>query len=264
MTLKRRLMFELLWQKDAFWLSRNFRVQKAGNLQWIEKNYNFGVIADAIDELIVVNISREDRRLEAFAQQIGELTRGVFVPLAAGGGIRTLAEAQLLLRSGADKLVVNTPFFDDPELVRELARTYGSQCVVVSVDYKRVNGRDEVFTANGTRGTGCDVDSAVARAVELGAGEVLLTSMDRDGTGQGYDLETLRRVAAKTPIPVIACGGVGNFDHLAAWLGDPLGHAACTANIFNFLGGGLREARTHVAQAGVPLATWEPQWRGHA
>jgi cyclase len=259
--LKRRLIFSLLWQKDAFWLSRNFRVQKAGNLSWIEKNYNFSVIADAIDELVVVNISRDDKRatMAAFAQQIGELTRGCFVPLAAGGGVRTLEDASSLLRSGADKIVVNTPLFDQPALVEELARTYGRQCVVASIDYKREGG---VFTANGTRATGLDVDAAVARAVELGAGEVLLTSMDRDGTGQGYDIEVLERVAARTSVPVIACGGVGGYDHLAQWLAHPLGHAACTANIFNFLGGGLREARAHIVENGTPLATWEAGWRG--
>lgn len=260
--LKRRLIFALLWQKDAFWLSRNFRVQRAGNLDWIEKHYNFGVIADAIDELVVLNISREDRRLEAFATQVRALTRGVFVPLAAGGGIRSAEEASVLLRSGADKVVVNIPLFDQPGLVEDLARTYGRQCVVASIDYKRSAIGDEVFTANGTRATGLGVDEAVSRAVELGAGEILLTSMDRDGTGQGYDLEVLRRIAKKSPVPIIASGGVGNFDHLASWLEDPLGQAACTANIFNFLGGGLLEARRHIVARGVALATWEFGWRG--
>lgn len=259
---KRRLIFELLWQKDAFWLSRNFRVQKAGNLAWIERNYNFSVIADAIDELCVVNISRDDKRNDVFAAQIAEVTKGCFVPLTAGGGIRSLDDARLLLRSGADKVVVNTPLFDQPALVRELALTYGRQCVVASIDYKRTGDGHEVFTDCGTRATGLDVDTAVANAVELGAGEVLLTSMDRDGTGQGYEVDVLRRVAQKTPIPVIACGGVGNFDHLAEWLEDPIGQAACTANIFNFLGGGLIEARKHIVERGTPLATWEFGWRG--
>lgn len=259
---KRRLIFALLWQKDAFWLSRNFRIQRAGNLAWIEKNYNFGVIADAIDELVVLNVSREDKRMDAFAAQIGELTRGCFVPLAAGGGVRTLDDAHMLLRGGADKVVVNTPIFEDPALVKEIAKTYGRQCVVASIDYKRVNGREEVFTRNGTHNTGLTVDAAVQGAVDAGAGEILLTSMDRDGTGQGYDLDVLRRIEASCPVPIIASGGVGNYDHLAAWLEEPRGLAACTANIFNFLGGGLLEARKHIVERGTALATWEFGWRG--
>lgn len=262
MSLKRRLIFELLWQKDAFWLSRNFRIQRAGDLAWIEKNYNFGVIADCIDELVVVNVSREDKRMEAFAAQLAALLKGCFVPLAAGGGVRSVDDARMLLRAGADKVVVNTPLFDDPGLLSELARTFGAQCVVASIDYKRREGRDEVFTANGTRATGVGVDEAVARAVELGAGEILLCSMDRDGTGQGYDLGTLHRLAENTRVPVIACGGVGGYEHLGDWLTDPRGHAACTANIFNFLGQGLKEARDHLRERGVPLASWEFGWRG--
>lgn len=262
MSLKRRLIFELLWQKDAFWLSRNFRIQRAGDLAWIEKNYNFGVIADCIDELIVVNVSREDKRMDAFAEQLGAVLEGCFVPLAAGGGVRSVDDARALLRAGADKIVVNTPLFEQPELLSELARTFGAQCVVASIDYKRKDGRDEVVTANGTRATGVGVDEAVTRAVMLGAGEVLLCSMDRDGTGQGYDLETLRRVAEHTSVPIIACGGVGGYEHLGDWLSDGRGHAACTANIFNFLGNGLLEARNHLLERGVPLAAWELGWRG--
>ncbi len=260
--LKRRLIFALLWQKGAFWLSRNFRVSKAGNLGWLEKNYNFAVIADAIDELVVLNVSREPGHMHDFAADVAALCAGVFVPLTVGGGIRSLDDAALLLRNGADKLLVNTPLYEESELVRELVATYGSQCIVASIDYKRTTTSTEVYSQQGARGTGHSVETAVARAVELGAGEILLTSMDRDGTGQGYDLEVLRRVAATTSIPVIASGGVGNFEHLAAWLEDPLGTAACTANIFNFLGGGLREARDHIVSRGIPLATWEPGWRG--
>lgn len=261
--LKRRLIFALLWQKDAFWLSRNFRVQRAGDLGWIEKHYNFRVIADSIDELVVLNISREDKGIDAFAAQITALSRGCFVPLAAGGGVRSVGEARLLLRSGADKIIVNTPLFDDPPLVRALAREFGRQCVVASIDFlPRAGGQTEVMTANGTRATGLTVRDALMRAIELGAGEVLLTSIEKDGTGFGYDLDTLRQVESWSEIPIIACGGVGSFEHLADWLLEPRGLAACTANIFNFLGNGLLEARRHLVTRGVPLATWDVGWRG--
>jgi cyclase len=260
--LKRRLIFALLWQKDAFWLSRNFRIQRAGDLAWIEKHYNFQVIADAIDELMILNVSREGRNIDRFANQISELTRGCFVPLAAGGGVRSVEDARLLLRSGADKICVNAPLFDDPQLVRSLAREFGRQCVVASVDYVRRGETTEVMTANGTRGTGLTVREAILRAMEHGAGEVLLTSIEKDGTGFGYDLPVLKEVAAWSSIPVIACGGVGSYQHLSDWLSEPSGLAACTANIFNFLGGGLLEARNHLKSTGVQLASWEVGWRG--
>jgi cyclase len=260
--LKRRLIFALLWQKEAFWLSRNFRIQRAGDLRWIERHYNFRVIADAIDELVVLNVSRDDKRSDSFAAQVAELSRGCFMPLAAGGGVRSVGEARALLRSGADKIVVNTPLFDEPDLVRALAREFGGQCVVASIDYLRRGDRLEVMTDCGARATGLEVRGAVERAVALGAGEVLLTSIEQDGTGFGYDLPAMREVVSYCPLPVIASGGVGSYQHLADWLVEPSGRAACTANIFNFLGGGLLEARQHLVERGVDLATWAPGWRG--
>lgn len=260
--LKKRLVFALLWKNGKFCLSRNFKLQQAGDLMWIEKNYNFKVIAFSIDELVVLNVSRGDKEMTTFAAQVTELTRGCFVPLAAGGGIRSIDDAMLLLRSGADKLVVNTSLSRDPSLVSALAQRFGRQCVVASIDYRNVNGRREVFVENGAVATGMTVEEAVANAERLGAGEIYLTSMDRDGTGQGYDSEMLDAVAPTARVPVIASGGVGKFEHLAGWLSRPYASAAATANIFNFLGEGLREARTHIEDQGIPLAKWEFQWKG--
>ena len=133
---KKRLIFTLLWQNGHYCLSRNFKLQKAGGLEWIQKHYNFQVIAFSIDELVVLNTTRGDKAMPLFADHLSRLTRGVFCPLAVGGGIRSLDDAALLLRSGADKLVVNTTLFHQPDLVRELAATYGSQCVVASIDFR--------------------------------------------------------------------------------------------------------------------------------
>ena len=262
--LKKRLIFALLWRGGKFCLSRNFKLQQAGDLGWIEKNYNFKVIASAIDELVVLNVTRGDKAMETFAAQVTDHTRGCFVPLAAGGGIRSMDDALLLLRSGADKLIVNTTLIQDPELVSALARRFGRQCVVASIDYRRVNGVNAVFVENGAVATGMTVEEAVTNAERLGAGEVYLTSIDQDGTGQGYDTETLERVAMSTNVPVIASGGVGKFEHLAGWLAHPYAAAAATANIFNFLGEGLREARLHIEDTGIPLAAWSFQWEAES
>jgi cyclase len=260
--LKKRLIFALLWRSGKFCLSRNFKLQQAGDLAWIEKNYNFKVIASSIDELVVLNVTRGEKEMATFAGQVAELTRGCFVPLAAGGGIRSIDDAVLLLRSGADKLVINTPLVQDPALVSALAQRFGRQCVVASIDYRKRDGKDEVFVENGTVATGMTVAEAVSNAERLGAGEVYLTSMDQDGTGQGYDTATLEQVAARSRVPVIASGGVGKFEHLAGWLAHPWASAAATANIFNFLGEGLREARMHIEEQGIPLATWDFTWKG--
>jgi cyclase len=262
--LKKRLIFTLLWRRGQYCLSRNYTLQSAGDLAWINRHYNFQVISFSIDELVVLNVARREKELPRFAQDLRELCRGSFMPLAAGGGVRSVADAELLLRSGADKVVVNTLVHDAPEVVSEIARHFGDQCVVASIDYKRTTNGLEVFTHDGSRATGLDLMTVVNRVQRLGAGELYVTSMDRDGTGQGYDLDTLDAVASIARTPVIASGGVGKFEHLGEWLVRPHGRAASTANIFNFLGGGLVEARTHLADAGVPMATWDFGWRERA
>ncbi len=260
--LKKRLIFTLLWNQGRYCLSRNFKLQFAGDLAWIKKNYNFQVIAFSIDELIILNVSRGPKATEAFAKDVSALTRGCFVPLAVGGGVRSLADAELLLNSGADKLVLNTPLYTDPQLVRDLARRYGSQCVVASIDYKRTPAGNAVVMENGTTAVNMTVEQAIVSAQKLGAGEVFLTSIDQDGTGQGYDIATLERAEAVAAVPVIASGGVGSNEHLEAWLAHPRAMAAATANIFNFLGGGLIDARKHLGDRGIPLAHWDFNWRG--
>lgn len=259
--LKQRLIFVLLWRDGKFCLSRNFKLQAAGDLPWINRHYNFRVMASAIDELVVLNVTRGDSgSTGAFAAQVAELAHGCFVPLAVGGRIRSESDAALLLRSGADKLVLGTPLVTDPLLVSALARTFGRQCIVASVDYRAAAGGHRVFVECGATPTGFTVAEAVTNAVRLGAGEVLLTSIDRDGTGQGYDLGVLQEAVKRCDVPIIASGGVGKFEHLSLWLSVPGAHAAATANIFNFLGEGLSEARRHVAESGVSLATWESSW----
>lgn len=255
--LKRRLLFTLLWDRGAFVLSRNFRLQRVGDLSWLRTQYDFRAIAFSIDELVVLDVTRGARDRDAFARCLSGLSSACFVPIAAGGGLRTLEDARALLGAGADKLVVNTPLFDDPEFVRALARTYGSQCVVASIDYARREGRDEARTDRGTRPTGLSVAEAVARAEELGAGEIYLTSIDRDGTGQGLDLETLRRISSVARVPLVASGGVGRFDHLAEGVSYANVSAVSTANLFNFIGDGLVEARAEMRARGIPLAAWD-------
>ncbi len=257
---KNRLIFTLLMQNGTYMLSRNFRLQSVGNLDWIKEYYDFNAIAYSIDELIVLNVERGEKTVNGFAGNVAELVAGCFIPIACGGGIRSLDDAFTLLDAGADKLVVNTPLVKQPDLVREMVKNFGSQCVVASIDYRRVGDRTMVYIADGTEETGWTVEDAVANAERLEAGEIYLTSMERDGTGQGYDLEMLTQITASSSLPVIASGGVGRYDHLTTGIEKAGVKAVSTANLFNFMAEGLTEARDYMKDREIDLAVWQMGW----
>lgn len=255
--LRKRVIFTLLYDSGSFMLSRNFRLQRVGNLDWLQRNYNFAHIAFFIDELIVLDVTRGQHDPTAFCETLKALTAGCFVPIAAGGGVRSVDQAYQLLRSGADKIVVNTPLFDQPELVRDMARTFGQQCVVGSVDMKREQtGRYRILTGSGMQLVEQEPADALKWLNEQWVGELYLNSIDRDGTGQGYDLALLDQLPADCPVPVILAGGVGNGAHLAAGFADPRVDAVATAHLFNFVGDGLQRAREALASQGGCLAVW--------
>lgn len=253
---KSRLIFTLLMNDGEYMLSRNFSLQKVGDLKWIKEYYDFDAIAFSIDELIVLNVSREDKDLSKFAIKLLELNRTCFMPVAAGGGIRSLEDARLLLNSGADKLVVNSALREDKELVRSLVKVFGSQCIIASIDYKKNGDKTEVFISNGNKPTGLTIEQAVKNALELGCGEIYLTSMDQDGTGYGYDLEALKKIVNISKVPVIASGGVGKYGQLVEGI-QTGADAVSTANLFNFIGDSLTEARKIMQGQGIEMASWK-------
>ncbi len=256
--LKKRVIFTLLYNHGAFMLSRNFRLQKVGDLSWLQKNYDFSRVAFAIDELIVLDVSRGARDLLRFCDHLKALTDGCFVPIAAGGGVRSLAHARTLLRSGADKVVVNTPLFDDEALVEELATEFGQQCIVASIDVKYENSVGyQVWVENGDRCIEGNMGRWLKKIIELPVGELYLNSIDRDGTGQGYDLQVLEELQPAMPIPVIIAGGAGQYHHLAEGLEDVRTDAVATAHLFNFVGDGLSKARFGLLKQGFSLGEWD-------
>jgi len=237
-------------------LSRNFRLQRVGDLLWLQKNYNFAHIAFYIDELVVLDVTRGQRDPEAFCSTLKALTAGCFVPIAAGGGLRSVEYARQLLRSGADKVVVNSPLFDQPNLVKELAGEFGQQCVVASVDMKcDQDGSYRAYSLSGTKRIEASL-SEMEWLRESHAGELYINSIDKDGTGQGYDLELLDQIPTDCALPIILAGGVGNGTHLAAGLDDKRVDAVATAHLFNFVGDGLQRARVNLVKQGASLATW--------
>lgn len=258
--LKSRLIFTLLLDAGYYNLSRNFRLQRVGDLKWVQENYDFDSIARSIDELIVLDVAKaEASDIDALAVQVRCLGEQCFMPIAAGGGIRSLANAQKLFQAGADKLVLNSPYFEDPQLVRELVRTYGAQSIVASIDFRLdENGERRVYCRGGSRETGLTLEQAVELVQEVGAGELYLTSMDRDGTGDGYDLESLSIASELAAAPVIASGGAGNHVHFVEALRSGIVNAVSTANLFNFMCDGLQEARTAMLREDINLSVWAP------
>ena len=208
------------------------------------------------DEVVFLDITASSDRRETTVELVHRTAEEVFIPFTIGGGIRTVDDARRLLRAGADKVSVNTAAVNRPELVAEIAEEFGSQCAVVSIDARRTNGSSfpfEVFTHGGRTPTGIDAIAYAVWVTELGAGEILLTSMDRDGTRDGFDLELTRAVVEVVNVPVIASGGVGTLDHLVEGVLEGRADAVLAASIFHFGEHTVAEAKSHMAAAGIPI-----------
>ncbi len=210
------------------------------------------------DEITFLDITASHEDRATTVDTVRAIAGQVFIPLTVGGGIRTLEDIRTMLNAGADKVSINTAAVQNPEFVREAAERFGSQCIVVAVDAKRVSAEDEplrweIFTHGGRKPTGLEVIEWVRRMVSYGAGEILLTSMDRDGTKIGFDLELNRAVSEAVNVPIIASGGVGNLDHLADGVLLGAADAVLAASIFHFGEYTIREAKAHMTSRGIEV-----------
>jgi cyclase len=208
---------------------------------------------EGADELCFLDITASHENRGIILEVVARTAEEVFMPLTVGGGINSAADIRALLRAGADKVSINTGAVNRPEFVREAAQVFGSQCIVVAIDAKRVHGRWEVFTHGGRNPTGLDACEWAERMEAYGAGEILLTSMDRDGTKAGYDLELTRAVADRVSIPVIASGGAGTLEHLYQGLVTGGASAALAASIFHFREYSIAECKDYLRARGVPV-----------
>jgi cyclase len=210
--------------------------------------------AEGADELVFLDITASHERRETIVELARRTADNVFIPFTIGGGIRSVADAQAVLDAGADKISVNSAALDRPQLLTELADTFGAQCVVIAIDAKRGEAGWGVYVNGGRdRVEGRDAVAWACEAAERGAGEVLLTSMDRDGTTDGYDTELTRAVADAVPIPVIASGGAGELKHLSEAVAQGHADAVLCASIFHYGTFTVREAKERMAADGIPV-----------
>ena len=229
-------------------------IRDAGDPVEIAKRYN----AEGADEVTFLDITASSDQRDTMAHVVEEVASQVFIPLTVGGGVRTIADIRRLLNAGADKVGINTAAVKNPEFVLEASSKVGNQCIVVSIDAKQVSQdneapRWEIFTHGGRNATGIDAVEWAKKMTDYGAGELLLTSMDRDGTKSGFDLTLTRTISEAVSIPVIASGGVGTLEHLAEGVSQGKADAVLAASIFHFGEYSIEEAKNHMLNQGISV-----------
>lgn len=227
-------------------------IRDAGDPVEIARRYD----QEGADELTFLDITASSEQRNTMVTVVEQVAGQVFIPLTVGGGIRTVEDVRRMLNAGADKVAINTAAISRPDFVREAAARFGSQCIVISIDAKQVSAENEplrweIFTHGGRKATGLEAINWAQRMVEYGAGEILLTSMDRDGTKAGFDLALTRAISDAVAVPVIASGGVGNLDHLVAGIQEGKADAVLAASIFHFGEYTIMAAKQHMAQHGI-------------
>jgi len=229
-------------------------IRDAGDPVEVAKRYN----QQGADEITFLDITASHEDRGTTVEMVERIAGEVFIPLTVGGGIRTCDDIRTMLNAGADKVSINTAAVTNPDFVHEAAERFGSQCIVVAIDAKRVSAegeppRWEIFTHGGRKSTGLDAVEWACKMVELGAGELLLTSMDRDGTKAGFDLGVTRAIADAVSVPIIASGGVGDLDHLVAGVKEGGADAVLAASIFHFGEYTIPDAKRYMAEHGIEM-----------
>ncbi len=229
-------------------------IRDAGDPVEVARRYD----REGADEITFLDITATHDNRDTIVHVVEQVASEVFIPLTVGGGIRTLDDIRRMLNAGADKVGINSAAVFNPEFVSEAAQRFGSQCIVVAIDAKKVSAqgeanRWEIFTHGGRKATGIDAIAWAEKMVSYGAGEILLTSMDRDGTREGFDLLLTRAISEAVSVPVIASGGVGNLDHLAEGVITGKADAVLAASIFHFAEYTIQQAKEHMASRGIEM-----------
>ena len=248
----KRLVFALLYNRGQFVLSRNFRLQRVGDINWVLNNYRLLDVSCGVDEIVILDVGKEKDPRE-FAKAIKTISNSCFVPLSAGGGIVDTNIAELYMASGADKLILNSAFYQNPDLPLALARHYGRQCIIASIDFSRSAGQFELYSASEQAFGNRSVADHIILVQQAGAGEILCQSVEKDGTGMGLELEFADQFLNSIEIPCIMLGGVGQTQHFLDGLEHENVDAVCTANLLNFIGDALENSRAELINRQISL-----------
>jgi cyclase len=238
--------------------SRNFNIQKVGDINWIQKYYDLKKISGQIDELIIIDISRKKKDLKKFIENLKIISKDFFVPITAGGGIKDLDTANKLLKNGADKILINSLLYENINSLKKITDVYGAQSIIAGIDLKYVKKKIKIFYNNGSEQYKKGLNIFLKKLKNFPIGEIFINSIDKDGTGMGLDLNILKYIPKNYPKPIIFSGGCGNALHIEKGLIQKKINAVTTANLFNFINDGLKEARSILKDKKINLADWEP------
>jgi len=249
----KRIIFTFLFCNGKFILSRNFFRQNIGDHKWLFNNYNLEKVAFGLDEIMLINISSNSNYDNEFNELIEKITKNCFIPLTVGGRIKTLSCAENYFKLGADKLLINTLNYINPNVTKEIISTYGSQAIMGCVDFKLEQNVHNVYINNAKTKIDYKLSDYIHYLLELGIGEILLQSIDNDGTGNGLDFSVLEFIPTQFPIPVILMGGIGKTEHFLSSLQNKKIDAVSTANILNFIGSSILNVRKNLINEGVSI-----------
>lgn len=254
----KRIIFTLLFEDGYFVQSRNFKLQRVGDFNWLRDNYNFKKISSSIDELIVLNISRNDEFTEDFLSVLSLLSDETFIPISSGGGIKKIVEVENLFKNGADKVVINSLLFSKPKFIESLADRYGNQAIIASVDIKKDGDAYFVWSNCGSIKQPILIEDWLKTLSKFPIGEILVHSIDNDGVGEGMEIGIKNLLPEDLTMPVILSGGAGKPSHLIEALRINHFDAVATANLFNFIGNGLQLSREKIIFSKIELPEWDP------
>lgn len=253
--IKKRIIFTLLYSDGYFYLTRNFSLQKVGSIEWLFNNYNFIQISSYIDELIILNIRKKKENFENFCNTIQLISKNIFIPISAGGGISCIDDVKKILRSGADKIVCNRLLRENKNIIKHIKNIIGQQSIVGSIDIKIKDNFLNVYDSE-SRKCVCNLSDIFKNDINEIVGEYYINSVDKDGTGQGFCKNLLSKISDYTNNPIIIAGGAGNWMHLLEGLKEKRINAVATANLLNFIGDGLKNARKEIAKE-IELPVWD-------
>jgi len=250
----KRIIYALLYNNGEFHLSRNFRLQKVGDINWLKNNFGFGETCDFIDELMILNVTRnsDEKDKKKFLNDVNKLREKIFVPITLGGGIRSLNHAKLYFENGADKVMINYLSHSDKQICQSIANIFGDQALSVMVDYKIIENHIVTFI-NGGKEKSYDFKEYIEQLKSFQFGELILNSINNDGTGYGFDEDIVKLIPNTLKNPILLMGGAGKPEHFYEILKHKKVAGAVTANLFNFLGNGLELSRNFSIEKGIKI-----------